>query len=288
MTTSRLATLRELDTTTYFNRTRGRRVTSNASHKPKWVILHSAICCDGATNGAENLSTYLRNGAGGRQVSWHYSTDRDSAVQTLKEDWIGRHSGSTTMDNASIAIEMAVNIAPSENHWLTNSNYRGTLETTSKLIADICQRNGITPRLLTVQQVKDGVDGITSHNASRLAFGGTSHTDPGATFPWTEFGQMITAASNTRTTTTTTRGGSVDEYQLPDTIIKAFVDNMTATAAVEVMFQRHLGRQPGDRGKAHFANEIYQRLEAGDNWHEALREINFEIYSSDEAVRRRR
>lgn len=163
-----------------------------SSSSIKWVALHSAICCDGEGYGAENLGKYLSNGAGGRKVSWHYSTDSDSITGSLDEKFVGYHLGSSTANRYSVGIEMAVNV-PGD--W-SNSKYEATLVNTAKLSADICRRNNIKPEILSASQLRAGERGIISHNLSRLVFGKTSHTDPGPLFPWQKFQRLVTSFSS--------------------------------------------------------------------------------------------
>ncbi len=158
----------------------------------KYVVIHSAVCCGGSATGAEALARYLRDGAGGRRVSWHYSTDKNSVASSLDEIYAGRHTGSSFVDTHSIAIEMAVYV-PGE--W-DITNYKQTLDKTAELTADICIRNNITPELLTATQLRDGQNGIISHNLSRIVYGGTTHTDPGPTFPWDIFAKKVTSYFN--------------------------------------------------------------------------------------------
>lgn len=51
---------------------------------------------------------------------------------------------------------------------------------------------------------KPGVRGITSHNNMRVAFGGTSHTDPGANYPVDVLMSAVTAELGRTTTAPTT------------------------------------------------------------------------------------
>jgi hypothetical protein len=46
---------------------------------------------------------------------------------------------------------------------------------------------GIPLERRTVAELKAFKPGVTSHNDLRLAFGGTTHTDPGGQFPWDVF-----------------------------------------------------------------------------------------------------
>lgn len=169
---------------------RGRRTDSDPSEKVKWVVIHSAICCDGAGYGAENLAKYLRDGAGGRRVSWHYNVDSDSIMQSLDEAWMGRHTGSQLVDKASIAIEMAVNIVDKEEWLRQGGNYHKTLHNTARLTADICKRHNLPPEPLSAAQLKRGDKGVISHNLSRIVYGGTTHYDPGP-FPWDTFHTLL-------------------------------------------------------------------------------------------------
>lgn len=155
----------------------------------KWIVIHSAVCCDAEPTGAENLATYLQNGAGGRRVSWHYNVDSDSIAGSLDEDYIGWHTGSVTGNLHSIGIELAANVpAP----WATDPKHKQMIDQTARLVADISHRTGIPTEPLTRQQLAAGLPGVVSHNLINITLpdAKSRHTDPGAGFPWTQLWNM--------------------------------------------------------------------------------------------------
>lgn len=79
---------------------------------------------------------------------------------------------------------------------------------------------------------------------------------------------------------------SVSNYELPEFMLERLVDNMSGQEVASVLFQHHLGRKPENRAQSHFAEAIYN-VAATRGWHEAIRQINFELYNSDEAKNRR-
>ncbi len=164
-------------------------------NRVRWLVIHTAEAPLTASS-AEGVARDCASGADGRKVSWHYSPDRDSVACSLNEVYAGRHTGSKTVDERSIAIEMA---AYSAGVW-SSLAYKDLLKVTAQLAADICFRYSIPVRKLTDSQLaaaKSGtyVEGIISHAQSAKIMGGSTHTDPGPNFPWPEFLSLVTAAN---------------------------------------------------------------------------------------------
>jgi hypothetical protein len=169
------------------NKTRGERHDKDI----KWLVVHSAICCDAAPGSAHSLAKYLSDGALNkgkpRKVSWHLNIDGspldEGIVASLDERWIGIHTGSKIVDTHSLGCEMCAQVPGDWNH----PDYLQMLDNTSYAFAEWCRRYNIPPEPLTAAQLRAGQPGIISHNLSRLVYGGTSHTDPGVSFPWAKF-----------------------------------------------------------------------------------------------------
>lgn len=152
-----------------------RRYGSSPTNK-KYITIHNTSNARDAS--AEDEASYAKNRTDG--TSSHYYVDRDSIVQSLNTDLRANHVGSTTGNNTGISYEITGTNSKTRAWWMDNVAW-GLLV---KQIRIDCAEHGITPRLLTVDQIKAGsLTGIITHNQARLAWGGTDHTDPGANFP---------------------------------------------------------------------------------------------------------
>lgn len=115
-------------------------------------------------------------------VSSHFYVDSDSIVQSLDTDARAGHAGSTTGNENAIAVEITGGVTNSRQWWLDNVAW-GRL---ADVLALLCRQHGIAPRRATVAEMSANprVRAFYGHNDMRLAWGGTTHTDPGPNFPW--------------------------------------------------------------------------------------------------------
>lgn len=80
--------------------------------------------------------------------------------------------------------------------WLSHEKM---LRRGARVVADWCREHGIPARVITPDQIRSGSWGITDHNGTRLAYGGTTHTDVGAGFPWDVFLRYVNENLNSST-----------------------------------------------------------------------------------------
>ena len=113
-------------------------------------------------------------------VSSHYYVDNNSILQSLDTALRAYHAGSTTGNSYAIAYEITGTNGKSRTWWLANVAW----PLLARQVATDCREHDIEPRLLTVAEIKAGSKtGIITHDQMRQAWGGTTHTDPGANFP---------------------------------------------------------------------------------------------------------
>jgi hypothetical protein len=140
----------------------------------RYIAIHNTA--NDAT--AEGEASYARRRED--TVSSHYYVDNDSLLQSLDTDLRAYHAGSTIGNSQAIAYEITGTNGKSRTWWLANVAW--TL--LARQIAADCREHAIEPRLLTVAEIKAGSKtGIITHDQMRQAWGGTTHTDPGANFP---------------------------------------------------------------------------------------------------------
>lgn len=87
--------------------------------------------------GAINHANYLKNNATSLKKSWHYCVDEKIITQSIPEDEVAYHSGTTKGNYNTISIEICVN---------SDGNYQKALDHAAELTADIFKRKGITSK----------------------------------------------------------------------------------------------------------------------------------------------
>jgi len=164
-------------------------------HTPvDWVVIHTAEMDEdlkGIDENAEALMNYAATTE--RDASWHYSVDSDSITQSVKEEDTAWHGGGGGVNTRSIGIEHSGRAMQGITGWGDDYSLK-MLRLSALLCADICKRNNIPVCKLGAAQLKAGAKGICGHNDLRLAFGKTTHHDPGPDFPWKLFLSWIEEA----------------------------------------------------------------------------------------------
>lgn len=150
---------------------------------PTCVVIHTAETAETPTT-AEGVANYFKNGSGGRKASAHYCTDSDSTVQCVRDDVIAY--AAPPLNEGALHIEMAGRAAQTDAEWRDPYSTAVILRTAS-LTADLCIEHSIFPRPRSAAELKQDVRGITTHAAVSAAFKKSTHTDPGAAFPWQDF-----------------------------------------------------------------------------------------------------
>lgn len=135
---------------------------------------------------AEVCAAYFARGE--RQASAHYCVDNNSAVQCVRDTDIAFHAPPNT---GSIGIEHAGYARQQSSDWLDAYGTAMLRDVSAPLVRDLCARHGIPRVWLSVGDLKQGRKGITSHNNVSLAFGKSTHTDPGPGFPIDQFMQWV-------------------------------------------------------------------------------------------------
>jgi N-acetyl-anhydromuramyl-L-alanine amidase AmpD len=156
--------------------------TGRPDGPPILVVMHTMEAHELPTT-AESTARYFANPPDGRNVSAHYCCDNDSMVQCVLLKDSAWTAGSRYANNRGINVELAGFASQTAAQWADPFSV-AMLQRAAPIIRADCAKYGIPIRRLTVPQLKAGLSGITSHNDCRLAFGGTTHTDPGPNFPW--------------------------------------------------------------------------------------------------------
>lgn len=156
---------------------------------PLWVVVHDMEAGETRLR-AENTAAYFASGAGGRSVSSHYCVDNDSVVQCVKLADTAWTVGNRPGNNRGINWEFSGFASQTREQWLDSFGLAMFAQAAPIIRLDM-QRFSIPLRRCSVADLRAFRPGITSHNDLRLAFGNTTHTDPGPNFPWDVFFEFL-------------------------------------------------------------------------------------------------
>ncbi len=150
------------------------RSYGSTPYPKRYVAIHNTS--NDATARAE--ADYAKRRTDG--VSSHYYADAIEVIQSLDTALSAHHAGSTTGNRYAISYEITGTNGKSREWWLANVAWSRL----ARQMAADCRAHGIEPRLLTVEEMRAGsLSGFVTHDLMRLAWGGTTHTDPGPGFP---------------------------------------------------------------------------------------------------------
>lgn len=152
---------------------------------PLWIVVHDMEA--GEYSGrAESTAAYFADPGDNRTVSSHYTVDNDSVIQCVLLKDTAWTVGNAPGNNRGINWELAGFARQTREEWLDPFGLAMFQQMAPYVRADGL-KFGIPLERRTVKELLSGKPGITSHNDLRVAFGGTTHTDPGDNFPWDVF-----------------------------------------------------------------------------------------------------
>lgn len=154
------------------------------------IVIHTTEGSEGPAS-AEDGAAYDQRRTDG--TSTHFFHDSDSTVQCVRTADIA-HAARTQGNRRGIQHELCGRAGQGAAGWADAAS-QGTLRHAARQCARDAKRWGIPVRHLTVAQVAAGAKGFCGHVDVTRAFpqdNGT-HTDPGPTFPWSDFLDMVRA-----------------------------------------------------------------------------------------------
>lgn len=147
---------------------------NSTGYRKRYVAIHNTS--NDAT--AQQEADYAKRRTD--KISCHYYADPTEVIQSLDTALGANHAGSTEGNRYAIAWEVTGTNGKSRAWWLANLRW----DLMAPVMAADCREYGIEPRLLTVAEMRAGTaKGFVTHDLMRLAWGGTTHTDPGPNFP---------------------------------------------------------------------------------------------------------
>lgn len=151
---------------------------------PIRVVVHTAEI-DPAPGAAAAIARYFHRA--GRQVSAHRVVDDAEAWGCVYDENVAYHA---PPNPRSLGIELATRSSSTPATW-ADPYHAAMLENAAAIVRDWCTTHHLPVQLLTVADVRNGRPGICGHVHVSAAFGQSTHTDPGPSFPWTRFLQLV-------------------------------------------------------------------------------------------------
>lgn len=141
------------------------------------IVLHAAE--DGEYwNSAEAIGQYFHLGPP-KPASAHYGVDVDSIMQYVRDEDIAFHA---PPNERSIGIEQAGYSKQTRAEWLDDYGQK-MLGLVARLVKAEAKKWNIPLVWLRPENLKLGARGLCTHYDVTLAFGQTTHTDPGMGYP---------------------------------------------------------------------------------------------------------
>lgn len=169
------------------NYEKGRR-----GHKIVGATIHDMEAAERAHT-AEGMASWFQNPTariGGAQ----YGVDADSTVQCILDGDMAYHAPGVSEDH--IGIELAGFARQAAAEWHDPYSW-AMLQRAAKLLAAKAAQYDFPLVFLPAATLRQTKRGVTTHNEVRIAFGRTTHTDPGPGFPMAEFLTMASAGAHT-------------------------------------------------------------------------------------------
>lgn len=162
---------------------RGPYIPYNGGTRPesriRLIVIH-----DAEGGNAKGVASY--GASGQRNASWHMTVDDDHLIRQLSDNIVAWAAPGANSDG--LQLELCGYARWSKLDWF---RHRGTLKRAAWQTARWCHDHGIPARWLTVAQLKNGSQGITTHVDVNAAFHGSDHTDPGPGFPRAYFMYLV-------------------------------------------------------------------------------------------------
>jgi N-acetyl-anhydromuramyl-L-alanine amidase AmpD len=158
--------------------------------KIRLIVIHDMEAPEKGTT-AESVAQYFaRQRKGPNGSSAHYCVDNNSVVQCVKDSDIAWHAPYVNHD--SIGIEHAGYAHQNRHQWVDQFS-KMMLARSAKLAARKSIEYGIPVKRLTVKQLKAGKAGFIGHVDASAAYTPGGHGDPGRSFPWDIYLDMVRA-----------------------------------------------------------------------------------------------
>lgn len=124
----------------------------------------------------------------GPQASSHYIVDCHEIISCVDEKDVAWSAPGANQQG--VHIELTAWARWSKNNWESILAH-AMLGRAATLVADICARRNIAIRRLNIDELRRGERGLCGHVDVGRAWKKTNHTDPGSSFPWGYFLELV-------------------------------------------------------------------------------------------------
>lgn len=147
------------------------------------IVIHCTVSpCQlgGARANARYFQTHTTGSA-------HYVVDPGEIIQCVRESVVAYHAPPNTY---SLGIELCDPQSGSASRW-NDKNHQAMLRRAAALVRARAAHWGVPLVKLSASDLRAGHRGICGHVDVSNAWHQTDHTDPGTSFPWSQFMNMI-------------------------------------------------------------------------------------------------
>lgn len=155
-----------------------RNYTPTSGRQIDLIVVHDMEAPE-RLNTAENVAAWFA-GPSAPRASAHYNIDADSIVGSVRDQDVAWHAPGANRNG--LGFEHAGYAGQTRAEWLDDYGV-AMLELSAELAAEKVREYDIPVKWLSVEELQAGERGFTSHNNASLAFGRSTHTDPGMFFP---------------------------------------------------------------------------------------------------------
>lgn len=141
-----------------------------------------------------NSDSSVNNPSGPGGSSAHYVVDNNSIVQCVKDEHVAWDAPPNTT-KPHIGVEHSGFASQTKEQWL-DAYGKDMLHRSAKLVAKKCVKYNIPVKKISATELKAGQRGICGHDDVSAAFGMSSHSDPGAHFPWNWYIERVRRAKD--------------------------------------------------------------------------------------------
>lgn len=172
------------------------RIGPAKNRRNRLLVVHTSEGNETST-GAESINALMaqpgdRPGSSGMYgASYHYVADTDGGIfPAVQDDTFAYSAAGANWDGIHFCLPGKA--GQSRAQWL-DTNSLAMINVMAWAMRLKATQFNIPLRRLTVQQVRDGALGYCGHHDVSLAFGQSTHTDPGPNFPWDVLDFLLTS-----------------------------------------------------------------------------------------------
>lgn len=168
---------------------------SRRGQRIDWLVVHT-METPKKPKTARGVAAWFA-GPNAPEASAHYCIDAAEIIQSVPEDVVAWAAPGA--NRRGIHLEHAGFASQTPAQW--DDDYsRAVLLRSAELAADICRRYEIPIIKLDPEDLRAGLRGLCGHVDITNAFNnGKGHTDPGGSFPWSQYLRLISPVDTTPT-----------------------------------------------------------------------------------------